>query len=192
MIFAIGLPPARLTAIWALRIARVWIFTKSGIISPRRQPRSPSIGFCSCSDWIVGEELLVLLGRAAGVLGPGDLDELLLEVRQELVERRVDQADDDRQAVHRPEDALEVALLEDLELAPSRRRSRRLLDGRSARAFSSRSGTRRPPRLGRAASRFAFARVARWATRIAPRTISSRSPSRNMCSVRQRPMPWAP
>ena len=50
------------------------------------------------------------------LLGPGDLDELLLEVRQELVERRVDQADDDRQAVHRPEDALEVALLEALEL----------------------------------------------------------------------------
>ena len=32
------------------------------------------------------------------------------------MERRVDQPDDDRQAVHRPEDALEVALLEDLEL----------------------------------------------------------------------------
>ena len=53
---------------------------------------------------------------AAGVLGPGDLDELLLEVGQELVQRRVDQPDDDRQAVHRPEDALEVALLERLEL----------------------------------------------------------------------------
>ena len=50
MILAIGLPPAFLTAIWALRIARVWIFTKSGIISPRRQPRRPSIGFCSWSD----------------------------------------------------------------------------------------------------------------------------------------------
>ena len=32
------------------------------------------------------------------------------------MERRVDEPDDDRQAVHRPEDALEVALLEDLEL----------------------------------------------------------------------------
>ena len=53
-------------------------------------------------------------------LGPGDLDELLLEVRQELVERRVDQADDDRQAVHRLEDALEVALLEHLELGHRR------------------------------------------------------------------------
>ena len=116
MILAIGLPPAFLTAIWALRIARVWIFTKSGIISPRRQPRSPSIGFCSWSALDRREELLVLVGRAAVLLRAGDLDELLLEVRQELVERRVDQADDDRQAVHRLEDALEVALLEDLEL----------------------------------------------------------------------------
>ena len=66
------------------------------------------------------EQDLVLLGGAAGRLGPGDLDELVLEVRQELVERRVDQADDDRQAVHRAEDALEVALLEDLELAHRR------------------------------------------------------------------------
>ena len=29
--------------------ARVCIFTKSGNMSPSRQPRSPSIGFCSCS-----------------------------------------------------------------------------------------------------------------------------------------------
>ena len=58
MILAIGLPPALRTAIWALRIARVWIFTKSGIISPRRQPRRPSIGFCSCSDLIVASSSL--------------------------------------------------------------------------------------------------------------------------------------
>ena len=54
---------------------------------------------------------------AAGGLRPGHLDELLLEVGQELVERRVDEADDHGQAVHRLEDALEVALLEDLQLA---------------------------------------------------------------------------
>ena len=39
-----------------------------------------------------GQQLAVLLGRAAGRLGPGDLDQLVLEVRQELVERRVDAA----------------------------------------------------------------------------------------------------
>ena len=70
MILAIGLPPAFLTAIWALRIARVWIFTKSGIISPRRQPRSPSIGFCSCIDWIVARSSLSSSRRAAVLLGP--------------------------------------------------------------------------------------------------------------------------
>ncbi len=116
MILAIGLPPALRTAICALRIARVWIFTKSGIISPRRQPRRPSIGFCSCSDLIVASSCLSSSDRPAVLLGPGHLDQLLLEVGQELVERRVDQPDDDGQPVHRLEDALEVALLEDLEL----------------------------------------------------------------------------
>ena len=94
------------------------------------------------------------------------------------MERRVDEPDDDRQAVHRPEDALEVALLEHLELGHR--------------------GVERGDRLGlvgveRLAGRArALARVAALATRIAPRTISSRSPSRNMCSVRHRPMPCAP
>ena len=116
MILAIGLPPARLTAIWALRIARVWIFTKSGNIRPRRQPRRPSIGFCSCSDLIVASSSLSSSLAPPVPPRPGDLDQLLLEVRQELVERRIEEADDDRQAVHRLEDALEVALLELLEL----------------------------------------------------------------------------
>ena len=61
-----------------------------------------------------GQQLLVLGGRR--VAGLGHLDELLLEVGQELVERRVDEADDDRQAAHGRQDALEVALLEDLQL----------------------------------------------------------------------------
>ena len=80
---------------------------------------------------IVARSSLSSSRRAAGILRPGDLDELLLEVRQELVERRVDQADDDRQAVHRLEDALEVALLEDLELGHRgvERGDRRLLVG---------------------------------------------------------------
>ena len=50
------------------------------------------------------------------------------------MERRVDQADDDRQAVHRLEDALEVALLEDLELGHrgvERRDVLRLVGGRA-------------------------------------------------------------
>ena len=50
------------------------------------------------------------------------------------MERRVDQADDDGQAVHRLEDALEVALLEDLELGHRgvEGRDRRLLVGARA------------------------------------------------------------
>ena len=116
MIFGDRSPPAFLTAIAALRIARVCILTKSGIISPRRQPRRPEHRVLLVQRLDRREQLLVLLGRAARRLGPGDLDQLLLEVGEELVERRVDQADDDGQPVHRLEDALEVALLEDLEL----------------------------------------------------------------------------
>ena len=61
------------------------------------------------------ERGIVLRGAAVAELG--DLDEQLAVVGQELVERRVDEADDDRQAAHGLEDAPEVALLERLELA---------------------------------------------------------------------------
>ena len=47
----------------------------------------------------------------------GHLHEQLAVVGQELVERRIDEADDHRQAGHGLEDAAEVALLERLELA---------------------------------------------------------------------------
>ena len=64
--------------------------------SPSRQPRVPSIGFASRSCSIRSAHLL--RGR-------------LLERRQELVQRRVEQADGHRQPRHRLEDPLEVALL---------------------------------------------------------------------------------
>ena len=51
--------------------------------------------------------LELLLRRLLQAHG-GDLDQLLVVVRQELVQRRVDQADDDRQAVHLFEDADEI------------------------------------------------------------------------------------
>ena len=90
-----------------------------------------------------GQELLVLLGGATGRLGPGDLDQLVLEVGQELVERRVDQPDDHRQPVHRAEDALEVALLEDLELGHRR------VEGRDRLGLvGGQGGAGRPSRLG--------------------------------------------
>ncbi len=62
------------------------------------------------------EQLAVLVGRAAVLVCLGHLDELIVEVRQELVQRRIDQPDHDRQRIHGLEDALEVALLEDLQL----------------------------------------------------------------------------
>ena len=99
----------------ALRIARVWTFTKSGISEAQAAPAQTQHRVLLVQRLDRREEHAILFG--GGVAGLGDLDQLLLEVRQELVERRVDQADDDGQAVHRPEDALEVALLEDLELA---------------------------------------------------------------------------
>ena len=141
MILAMGLPPSRLTAIWALRMARVWIFTKSGIIRPRRQPRRPSIGFCSCIDLMAASSSPVL-GRG-GVAGQRDLDQLLLEVGQELVQRRVDEADDHGQAVHGLEDALEVALLEDLQLG---HRGVELADGMAVVGVERLAGSQ--PRLG--------------------------------------------
>ena len=116
MILAFGWPPAALTAIRAFRIARVWTFTKSGIIRPSRQPRRPEHRVLLVHALDRRRAAPCPPRRRRRRLGPGDLDQLLLEVGQELVERRVDQPDDDRQAVHRPEDALEVALLEDLEL----------------------------------------------------------------------------
>ena len=61
-------------------------------------------------------DVLRIVGGDAGRLHARHLDEHLGVVGQELVQRRVDQPDDDRQAVHRLEDAVEVALLELLEL----------------------------------------------------------------------------
>jgi len=51
------------------------------------------------------------LGVATGKLQLLDLERLVEVVRQELVQRRVEQPDGDRQALHRGEDALEVGLL---------------------------------------------------------------------------------
>ena len=73
----------------------------------------PSIGFASRSSRI---------RRAHAVVGR------LLERRQELVQRRVEQADRDREAGHRLEDALEVALLHRQQ--PGERRAARLLGAR--------------------------------------------------------------
>ena len=79
---------------------------------PRRQPRVPSIGFASRHSSRGGEQR-----RPSASSSPlASLDEQLLDVGEELVQRRVEQADGDGQAVHRLEDALEVGALQLLEL----------------------------------------------------------------------------
>ena len=64
------------------------------------------------------EQLAVLVGRL--VAGQRDLDRQLGQVGQELVQRRVEQPDRDRQAVHRLEDLDEVAALQRLQLRQRR------------------------------------------------------------------------
>ena len=74
---------------------------------PSRQPRVPSIGFASRQNSdafssFVSASLEALLGL---------LDDQLLVIGQELVQRRVEQPHGDGQAVHRVEDADEVGFL---------------------------------------------------------------------------------
>ena len=73
---------------------------------PRRQPRWPSMGLASCSA--------IARARSFAGIGAGGarhfLDFLVL-VRQEFVQRRIEQADGDRQAFHHLEDRLEIAAL---------------------------------------------------------------------------------
>ena len=62
-----------------------------------------------------GEHLLVLGVVLAALLGDRDVHGELLQRGQELVQRRVDQPDGHRQAVHRPEDLEEVGALQRLQ-----------------------------------------------------------------------------
>ena len=71
-----------------------------------RQPRKPSIGLNSCSS---RHARLQLLDGHAELLGDGS--RLLRLVRQELVQRRIEQADRHRQAGHDLEQRLEVGAL---------------------------------------------------------------------------------
>ena len=70
----------------------------------------------------VGQQGRGALVDLAALLGQGDLDAQVGEVRQELVQRRVEEPDGDGQAVHRLEDLGEVLALQRQE------RGQRLLD----------------------------------------------------------------
>ena len=98
-------------------------------MSPSRTPRVPSIGLPSSSARI-RSSTCSSSATSARPPEPGlgqPLDQLVA-VGQELVQRRVEQADRHRQLVHRLEQALEVGLLERQQLiergAPARRRRR--------------------------------------------------------------------
>ena len=127
------------------------------------------------------------LGRLAGVgeavvgrrLEPAHLGLEVLE-RKELVQRRIEQADRHRQAAHLVQDRREVGALE---LAELLERLVELARARS-RAPAAPARRRRPPGTS--------ARRQRAAATNIPRTSSPRSSPKNMCSVRQRPIPSAP
>ena len=105
-----------LQAMTASVIAVTCISRISGYVTASRQPRWPSIGFISCS-WSTrcftsAAEMpssLASLGLALGL------------VRQEFVQRRIEQANRDRQAVHRLEDADEVLPLQRQQILQRRR-----------------------------------------------------------------------
>ena len=67
---------------------------------PRRTPRSPSIGFCSCSRPTASRSVWCRASRSSVVVLERDLDREVGLVGQELVQRRVDEPDRDRQPVH--------------------------------------------------------------------------------------------
>ena len=99
----------------ASAMARTCSANRPGVSSPSRTPRSPSIGFDSCSRSTAASSLrsasTCCAGLAAG-LGQRDLDRQFGAVRQELVQRRVQQPDVHRQPVHRVQQLGEVLALQ--------------------------------------------------------------------------------
>ena len=90
---------------------------QAGPQDPNRTPRVPSIGFCLVPLLAPRRAApLRFLDRLAPSLRPDDLSER----GQELVQRRVEQAHRDRQAVHRLEDLLEIGPLDRAQLEQRR------------------------------------------------------------------------
>ena len=72
---------------------------------PRRQPRWPSMGFCFVQFFDAGQQRaqFLELGRAGlGDLEVLDLDQQVFALGQELVQRRIEEADGDREATPWP------------------------------------------------------------------------------------------
>ena len=146
---------------------------------PSRQPRWPSIGFVSRSDFDDARELRRARCRASRASSL----RLLAAVREELVQRRIEQPDRHREPVHRLEDALEVGALHRAAASPARggvrlRRARR--SSRASRGCGrprrtcARCGTARclrrrsPARCARRCGVSAFARTRERARLVRP------------------------
>ena len=122
---------------------------------PRRQPRKPSIGLNSCS-------CLHALAESSRPATPSFFARSACcsrRVRQELVQRRIEQADRRRAALQRLEDAVEVLALVRQQLG-----ERRLRGPRASRRGSSRA-SRRCGRLRRTCARCGTGRCPRRRTR---------------------------
>ena len=122
----------------------------SGWRAARRGSRASGLNSCSSAARARSFSALTPIALATSSISASVL-------RQELVQRRIEQADRDRQPVH------------DLE------QIRRNPGAASGAAWRARRGGPRS-----------------LSARIISRTATMRSPSKNMCSVRQRPMPSAP
>ena len=159
MISRCGSPPLALAATAASMMARACISVISGKVMPRRHPRNPSMGFCSCSSST----------RASSVRSSLSLGE-----RGLVSSRRV------------------------ISTSRSSRLGRNSCSGGSSRRMVTGSDSmalKRPAKSARCMGR-SFLSAARrsfsLSARIMARMCSMRSSAKNMCSVRQRPMPSAP
>ena len=112
MISGFGSPPPLRHSAAASAIARTCIANRPGITRPRRTPRRPSIGFCSCIRRTAVSSTPSWPGSSPVRLGDRHLRGQLLQRRQELVQRRVDEPDGHRQPVHRRQDLDEVGALQ--------------------------------------------------------------------------------
>ncbi len=179
-------------------MARTCIANRPGITSPSRTPRRPSIGFCSCMRRTAASSRVVARVRRPVASATRDLDREVLQRRQELVQRRVDQPDRHRQPVHRREDAVEV-----LALQRQQRVQRGLpivLGGRPGsaprpvpagrRGTCARCGTARCPRAPKRRARAASVGVSalvRTASSVAGRRAAATGAPRRSAGRRRRP-----
>ena len=87
-------------------MARACISVISGYAMPRRQPRWPSIGLNSCSSWTrwaIFSAVMPIFCASSCLRG--------VVVRQEFVQRRIEEANRRREALERLEDADEILAL---------------------------------------------------------------------------------